>query len=214
LRYLRPGSDAFDDILLRLAREFVNERSVVWDVGANVGAFSAAAAAKGADVLAIEPDPFLYGLLDATQQHRGNAEMKLQPLCAAVSSAPGMARLAIAKRGRASNFLEDFGGRSQTGGTRRTRLVPVVTLDLLLKDMKWPTLLKIDVEGAELAVLEGAQIVLREARPVILVEIGQHTWRDVYILLARNRYSVTDFGTGAKCSETTRIGSNWLATPQ
>jgi FkbM family methyltransferase len=47
--------------------------------------------------------------------------------------------------------------------------VEVSTLDSELADLA-PSVVKIDVEGAELAVLEGAQGVLAEARPIILFE--------------------------------------------
>jgi FkbM family methyltransferase len=47
--------------------------------------------------------------------------------------------------------------------------VEVSTLDAEIGDLR-PSVVKIDVEGAELAVLEGGMSVLREARPVIVFE--------------------------------------------
>lgn len=213
LSLLKPGRRAFDPMLLRLCSEYVEEGSVVWDVGANVGILSLAAAQRGGDVLAIEPDPWLYSLLRATQQHRANRQMSLEPLCAAISAEPGIASLAIAQRGRASSFLEKFDGRSQTGGVRSSCLVPVLTLDLLLRGRPKPTLVKIDVEGAETAVLEGATGVLTEARPTILIEVGNATRNDVIARLKDANYRVFDYETGREINDDDGCFANILARP-
>jgi hypothetical protein len=50
--------------------------------------------------------------------------------------------------------------------------VPVQSLDGYLRDSPWrPNLVKIDVEGAELDVLRGAQRMLLVDRPVVLLEV-------------------------------------------
>ncbi|MGX1308047.1 FkbM family methyltransferase [Amorphus suaedae] len=214
LQLMKLGDAAFDPMLLRLCREYVARGSVAWDVGANVGIFSLGAAALGAEVLAIEPDPFLGGLLRRTAAHSDNRALVLDVIGAAVASEPGTARLAIAERGRASNFLEEFAGRSMAGGTRSSCLVPVLTLDLLLRDRRPPDLVKIDVEGAEVAVLDGARQLLETVRPTILIEVNGETGREV---LARFRalggYRVFDFETGVECVDGNPLGMNLMACP-
>jgi len=126
LQHLKPYKFAFDPDLLKLAIDFVKEDSVVWDVGANVGVFSIAAAsiARAGYVLAIEPDPWLVNLISKTREHKENKKLKIEVLSAAIAETPGIAMLAIAMRGRASNYLMKYEGRSQTGGVRRTYIVP------------------------------------------------------------------------------------------
>ncbi len=53
--------------------------------------------------------------------------------------------------------------------------VPALSLDGYLDHLgRTPTLIQIDVEGAELSVLRGAEVTLRRARPKLLIEV--HGW--------------------------------------
>jgi hypothetical protein len=56
--------------------------------------------------------------------------------------------------------------------TGETLTVPVVTIDQLWNERNQPMIsfCKIDVEGAELLVLKGAERVLRACRPALLLE--------------------------------------------
>jgi hypothetical protein len=60
-------------------------------------------------------------------------------------------------------------------GSGHTEVVRVATLDSF--DLHGVGLIKIDVEGAELGVLEGAVETLRRFRPLLLVEIEQRHHR-------------------------------------
>ncbi len=55
-----------------------------------------------------------------------------------------------------------------TGKNRR----PTVSLDWLLERRKPPALVKIDVEGAETAVLCGATKLLTAVRPIVIIEVA------------------------------------------
>jgi FkbM family methyltransferase len=201
-------------MLFRLSLERARAGLAVWDVGANVGMFALASAARGAQVLAIEPDAFLYRLLMETRDHPRNREFHLEVLCAAVADNPGVANLAIASRGRASSYLEAFSGRSQAGGIRTKCLVPVLTLDLLLDGREPPALVKVDVEGAELAVLKGAKRLLENVRPTILIEVGDSTRTGVIATLRDAGYVVQDYEEmGAASGAQSASGTNLLALP-
>ena len=66
LRYLYRSMDDVDPVLLSLVKEFVKPGAVVWDVGANVGLFSFAAASLAGPeghIVAFEPDAWLTQLL-------------------------------------------------------------------------------------------------------------------------------------------------------
>ncbi len=101
--------------------------------------------------------------------------------------------------------------------------VQVSTLDAELGDLS-PKVLKIDVEGAELAVLEGARSILSRARPVVIFEHVHDTaelhgvapgdpW-DLLTDLDYEIFSVTGAGpfTRAAFAGSAKV-VNWLAAP-
>ncbi|MGP0103068.1 MAG: FkbM family methyltransferase [Solirubrobacteraceae bacterium] len=101
--------------------------------------------------------------------------------------------------------------------------VEVSTLDEEMGDLT-PNVVKIDVEGAELAVLEGARSVLREARPVVIFEhvydaaepygVAPGAPWDLLTDLDYEIFSATGDGpfTRSAFTQSTSV-VNWLATP-
>ena len=212
LKYLKPGARAFDADLLVLAEQHLSADAVVWDVGANVGTFAVAAAAvaQRGQVFAIEADIWLAGLLRRTAAEPAYGG-RIQVVPCAVAATAGVARFVIAARGRASNALEISGGRSQMGGVREVVLVPTLSLDTLLESLPAPDFVKIDVEGAELAVLKGAARLLREVRPKVYIEVDESLAEEVYALFAGHGYAAVD-PTGSRPLE--RCIENTLFVPR
>lgn len=192
LRYLRPGLRNVDPALLRLASEVVRPGQVVWDIGANLGLFSfAAAVAAGPEghVLAVEPDSALVELLRRSAGLNGNGA-PIDVLPTAVADELGVARFHIGRRNRSTSHLDGF-GTTQTGGIRMTELVPTVTLDWLAMYFRPPDVIKIDVEAAEVGVLTGGQNVLGKL-PTVVCEVARETAAAVGELLADHGYTLFD----------------------
>jgi len=204
-------------LLLDTALQFARPGGVAWDIGANCGVFSAACAGLlGASgwVLAIEPDCDTASTLRRNAGLAGLGERAtIEVLDCAVSDTIGTALLNVAVRGRATNFLSSAGGRSDTGGVRGSRRVITVTLDWLATEFRMPTLMKIDVEGAEEAVLAGGQQVLKEARLVILCEVGEKTREAVCGQLLNSGYRLCDPQDPTN-EDGWRACSNVLALPE
>jgi FkbM family methyltransferase len=190
LKHLRPGRAGFDAQLLDWADEFAAPGAKVWDIGANLGCFGFSAAGRGASVLMVEPDPYLVHLL---MRSRGlNPGLEVDIVAAALSDARGLSALEIASGGRAANRLAEFGGNRAVHGRTISRLwSPVITLDELFDRFGRPDLIKIDVEGAEAAVLRGANRLLA-AKPVLIIETGNETEAEIAAILSAAGYLMRD----------------------
>lgn len=161
LGYWRRDIANVDPFLLSMVRELVRPGMTVWDIGANVGLFSFAAASLGAQVVAVEADILLANLMQRSVRLN---QLPVTVLPAAVSDRHGVSRLYLSPHGRSSNSLI---------GSGPSQSVVTVTLDWMLDHFAPPQVLKIDVEGMEYAVLNGAHKVL-QSRPVIFCEVTEH----------------------------------------
>ena len=194
LKYLLRPMDRIDPSLCNLAKEFVQNRSVVWDVGANVGLFAFSAAHHaGADglVLAFEPDAWLVQLLrrSASIQPQSSARVEVVPV--AVADDCDLRTFNLSSRSRATNALSGYGS-TQAGPVREAQTVCAVSLDWCAKRRPLPDVIKIDVEGAELEVLTGARYIMEVRRPVILCEVSTKSSQGVTALLKDMGYRIFD----------------------
>lgn len=194
LRYWIPSHGIkADEPLLRNAAETVRPGSIVWDVGANMGLFSfAAAGLAGANgrVYAFEPDAVMTRLIRRSARLNPHAA-PVEVIPCAVAENLGLAHFEIAQRSRASNALEGF-QLSQGGGVREVETVLTASLDWLAERLPPPDVLKIDVEGAELAVFRGAREMLKAKRPTILFELTRPNWEEESRLLNDFGYTLYD----------------------
>ena len=198
LRYLFRRSEDLDPTLYSTVRRCVVPGDVVWDIGANVGLFSFSAAAlatRSGSVLAVEPDVWLVGLLRRSAARRQETAAAVDVLPAAMSDVTGISSFSIAKRSRSTNHLVGF-GTTQTGGERARISVPTLTLDLISAGRPMPTVLKIDVEGAEVQVLQGAAAVLA-SHPTVIIEVAGENVTAVDAILRPLGYRYINAETGA-----------------
>ena len=147
-------------------------------------------------MVALEPDAWLVQLLrrSALEQPDGSAPVQVMP--AAVASEVSIRTLCLANRSRAANHLAEF-GTTQTGGAREQQSVVAVTLDWLLETLPAPSVVKIDVEGAELEVLKGAHRLFETVRPVVLCEVIPASEPGVTEFLKDHDYQIFDGETPA-----------------
>jgi FkbM family methyltransferase len=212
LSHLKPR---FESDLFHLAREFVSPGDTIWDIGANVGLFAIAAAQKAGPtgvILAIEPDLWLASLLQrsASAQRSDTAPIHIFPV--AVSNTAGIGTFHIANRNRASNHLASVPEHSQAGGTRETHQVLCITLDWLLDHTPPPHLIKIDVEGAEIDLLHGADRLLSKIRPILMCESQHRNRPAVTTIFRRYNYKLYDWDANPRI-EIETAAFNTLAIP-
>lgn len=174
-RVLRPGWNGAARDLQMVARNLVRPGMTVWDIGANLGIFSFMAAgcagARGR-VHALEADPKYADLIAHTAAGLGASYAPVDVLCAAIDARDGIRSFGISARGHARNRLVAE-GTSAGGDLATLRSVVALRGDALLENWRAPDVVKIDVEGAEIAALEGASRLLSEIRPVLYIEIAE-----------------------------------------
>lgn len=131
------------------------------DIGANIGSYTIlAGGAAGASVSSIEPIPLTFRHLAANVAlNRLNDRV----LCHSIglSSANGVLRFTTNLDTVNHVFTDTEAGPALD--------VPVMRLDDLLADSVQPILIKLDVEGHELAVLQGAERVLADTRLLAVI---------------------------------------------
>ena len=139
----------------RLFLESVQPGDTVWDIGANVGYYTVLAARKvGPDgrVIAFEADEENLRLL--TRNVRSNECENVQIISAAVSDRIGEIAFISQRHTKGESAIAP----DRDGGDARTRLVKCITLDSYASDTGTgpPSVVKMDIEGAEVMALEGA----------------------------------------------------------
>ena len=217
LKFWKWNLNKSDPLLFDWAVEFIRQGDVVWDIGANIGLFTFAAAnlaGASGQVLAVEADIWLADLLRRSARHKSGQSAPVGVLPVAVSDSINLTRFNIAARGRSTNHLEQVQGSTQTGGVRESVMVVTVTLDWLLAGTPAPRVLKIDVEGAELQVLKGAQNLLSTVQPIILCEVSLNNAPAVADLLHAHGYTLFDLeADGASRKPLAQPTFNTLACP-
>jgi FkbM family methyltransferase len=140
----------------------------VWDVGANVGLYSVLTAQRAAGVVAFEPVPSTVKRLQANLAL--NEITNVQVVNAALGDAPGQVEMAMDTNGAGGNHLV----RAGAGGVA----VAVTTGDLVASESGLPDIMKVDVEGFEPEVVQGAWETLRARRPLLMLEVNATTMLD------------------------------------
>lgn len=139
------------------------------DVGANIGAQSVYAMRSGAfaRAIAVEPDPHNFDILKQNLAVNG-LDDRVKPIAAAVSAVSGRMQLARHRKNHGAHSVEVAYVPRPVGSID----VAAVALDDLMQrqsiSAEQVALVKIDVEGHELAVLEGMAGLRRAGVPVLI----------------------------------------------
>lgn len=173
-RFEPETTNFFFDVLSNTEGGFI-------DVGTNTGYFSIIASLMGKEVTAFEPFPSAYNrLLENLELN----ETQIKVCHAAASDFIGETQFHYDAK------IKIPAGSSIETGFKRNRqsmTVPVVTVD---SQVSHPvSLLKIDVEGHELAVLRGSKDTIEKNRPFLILEANkEHHLEDLQAWCEENGY--------------------------
>lgn len=216
------------ELVQALSKELSStENPILLDIGTNIGLISIALLAKcpKLKIYGFEPSPVAYKSLSATifaNHLEGRIELldavvgdKIQPVTFSLHEEKDSSGDGIIDTGRAERPAES-----------------VITKGMITLDSWWQghgqpavTVIKIDIEGAELLALRGAETLLQEQKPIIYLEISKenlkvypHTEKDILEFLESNGYSLFthngDHCTRENISSTVLETDAYMAKPK
>ena len=146
------------DFMLGQTARFVDPMKTAMDIGAAVGMYTTFWAQKAARVHSYEAVPAVYKQLEKVKERFDNVSTY---------------RLAVGEEVGFTTFYVDDKRLSNSGFTDlvggQPIEVPVTTIDA--QDLTDVGFIKVDVEGHELAVLNGGRETIERDRPVCMVEV-------------------------------------------
>lgn len=164
----------------RALRRLLRPGDTAYDIGANLGYHSAVMAqtvGPTGHVVAFEPVPETFARLALCGEL--NSYSQLIPFQMAVGSTSGTVelRLELHDSGHASMYPTPWGASGSPPGLVKA---PIFPLDEIMSTHKLsaPRLMKIDVEGHEMAVLSGATRILEQHRPTLVFELNPPLMRE------------------------------------
>jgi FkbM family methyltransferase len=167
---------AYENEFIEVMRRYLHSGDTCVDVGGHLGYYCllmARVVGSAGHVICFEPVPENMSVLQENVALNNITNVEL--VNTALGERPGTMSL-IRPENFALSWTPSVRGYS-VEGTRSSIDVRLDTLDAFLqKGGHTPSLIKIDVEGAELDVLKGALTTLRTTRPTVLLEI--HGWDD------------------------------------
>ena len=199
-RHLVPHESEPD--LFRGLRATIRPGDVVLDVGAFVGIYAILEARWAGDqgrVVAFEPTPSSATLARRHFAWNGETSRRITLIEAAVSDR--------ATRGvlheydaHGMPYTNSLAKAADTDRPARTREIPVVTIDDVCREHRIvPSVIRMDVQGAEMHALLGARETIRSApRLTLLVEMHPQCWPEFGVTEADVRRTIQELGLSAR----------------
>lgn len=195
------------------------EGKTIWDVGTYTGYHTLALASlvgRAGHVIAFEPNP---ETLQRLRQHLSKNPVlseRIQLRSEALSNTDGLHSFRLSSKTASRSYLDLHGPPSDRFSPRSyeqfdTISVTVAQADSLVEaGLLPPRMMKIDVEGAEVEVLEGSRELLARERPVLAIEVHNITCMfHIQSILIEHGYMLRLLDSG--CSSSSRAFV--LATP-
>ncbi len=162
---------AYETLETEFLKAITQENDVVLDIGANCGWYSLALArhCPTARIYAFEPIPHTYDILQRNILHNGLHNIEAHRLAFSNVQAELEFLYTPHCSGATSQVLA---GQPGTPESLQKVSCPATTLDsFCVQHGLAPQVVKCDVEGAELMVIEGGEAMLARHKPVILIEL-------------------------------------------
>ncbi len=172
---------AHNHLLLQFYSSILKKNSLCFDVGANLGDYSATFAKLGATSIAIEPQAYCYAFLSK----RFSNHPKITVIKKGLSETEGIKELYVSDSHTISSMSPQWikevkkSKRFAEHEWNKVKQVEVTTLDTLIQEFGVPDYCKIDVEGYEYEVLKG----LSQSIKLISVEYTTEYQENTFLLI-------------------------------
>jgi FkbM family methyltransferase len=191
-----------------LVQRLLTGDDVFWDVGANVGYFTLVAAtalANRGQIVAFEPGKNAYARLVSNVAL--NPYQNIQAFPVAVTDREGEAVLHLLGDIADSSASLYPAAQAQAG----QEVCRTVSLDHWLdsEGLRPPNLIKLDAEGAELAVLQGAAGLIQNSPPLFLMEMEEKN----LVAAGASKAAVAQYLTGCGYRAAHLSKGRWYETP-
>ncbi|MDH5716435.1 MAG: FkbM family methyltransferase [Spirochaetia bacterium] len=186
------------EIQERIAQE-LKSGDIFFDIGANAGFFSLIAgkiAGKSGRVYSFEPLPMNFSAIQ--EQFKLNNLNQCKPFNLALGNKNGNSLFILPKtlKGKPNTFTARLAHINTSNEETNEKIeVQTVTLDSFIKKQKTvPHIIKIDIEGAEVEMLEGAKNLLSSQNaPKLIIETHSHDIaKKVEKILRKAKYQFFD----------------------
>lgn len=169
--------DLSRDPLLTCAKELLRSDACILDVGSNVGltAIGFDQLVPNGRIFAFEPSPRNYELLRKNLDQ--NACSRVEAINKAVGSGDGEVTFFDVRQYGAGSFaVRDEAQLAVQHHSEEMIKVPCISIDGFVEDRSLDRvdLIKIDVEGFEIDVLEGARSTLATHKPIVMMEFNSY----------------------------------------
>lgn len=158
--WYRIGRGGFEEGFAEELLDIIDSKHVFWDIGAAQGLYAILAAQAGAKVYAFEPDPVSLNSIKKNSELNALAQSNLTILPFGLGNENVQTEFFIDRKGVQAGSLQ------KTNKELRERIpIEIFRADSLVEGagVEPPSIVKIDVEGAEVLVLKGMEKLLHSA---------------------------------------------------
>ena len=182
----------FEPKMVKLFQTLIKKEDIAIDVGANIGCTSILFGELAEQVISFEPSPTTFNLLQKNIKKSGLQNITL--LNYALGSNHSASEITYAKSNRSGGFISN---KTTISTGHITEKIKIDKLDDIINDLNIVKLdreecrgvdfIKIDVEGFEKEVIEGARKTINKFKPIIVLELNH------WCLNAFQRITIPDF---------------------
>jgi len=176
--------NSFEPKMVKLFQTLINDYDLVMDIGANIGCTSILFGELAEQVISFEPSTTTYNLLQKNIKQSGLENIILFNY--ALGSSNAFSEITYSPDNRSGGFISN---QTKISSGHVTEKIEIKKLDDIIDDLNIQKIdfIKIDVEGFEKEVIEGARSTIERFRPIIVLELNH------WCLNAFQRITIPDF---------------------